>query len=75
MKNWDWRHLSGAVCLLGAVSISLYEQFGGKVTLVHDMAVIRTFCFTYAGIMFGNVMNEKPVSQKEGSSDPSTPKA
>ena len=70
MKTWDWRHLSGAACLLGALSIALYEQFGGKVTLVHDMAVIRDFCFTYAGIMFGSVMKEPANGQSGGSGTP-----
>ncbi len=66
MQDWDWRHYSGIATVLGAVAISLYEQFGGpKVILVHDMVVIRDFCFSFAGIMFGHILGKQ--SEKGGS--------
>lgn len=59
-KNLDWRHYSGLLAIAGAVGIALYEQFGGaKIVLVHDMVIIKDFCFTYSGIMFGHVMNDQ----------------
>lgn len=57
VNDWDWRHWSGLATVAGVLLISCYEQFWSpKVVLVHDMIIIRDFCFSYSGIMFGHIL-------------------
>ena len=57
MKNINWGLVVGLLASLSFVGIAAWEQYEGpKLTLVHDLVVVRDSCLAIAGFFLRHVL-------------------